>query len=108
MSLDIDHWLADVRADTEWMATEAADVMATRDPDGELVKAAERAQRVLESLAGDHTLAECLIRYGREDVDAGLKVLRRMRELGAEPGRRIEAEADLRLERACERWESAA
>lgn len=108
MSLDIDFWLAKVRADSEWMSIEAADVMAAGDPDGELVKAAERARRVLDSLSGDHTLAECLTRYGREDVDAGLKVLRRMRELGEELGRRAEAEADLRLERACEHMESAA
>lgn len=106
MSRDLDHWFGEVRADSEWLSTEAADVMATRDPDGNLVKAAQQASRTLRALSEDHTLAYCLNHYGREEVDAALMVLRGMRELGSELWRRIEAEADLRLER--ERWESAA
>lgn len=103
-----DDWFLEVRADTAWMQIEAADLMARRDPDGELLIASRLAMNVLSDLAADKTLAQSLAERGREEVDAALLVLRRMREMGIELERAMAAEADLRFERAAERWDSAA
>ncbi|UKM31225.1 hypothetical protein CrLKS3_g43 [Cylindrospermopsis phage Cr-LKS3] len=103
-----DAQFAEVLADTTWVQIEAADIMASQDPDGLLVIAAREACHVIDRLVRDNTLAELLTQRGRAEVDAAIGLLIKLKSMGAELERRIEAEAELRFERECERWESAA